>query len=69
MAIIADLVEFVHRIIQDPKYADKLYHAFEMQMDSDSNRKFQKQTRALFCFLMFPAFGSDCIANYDHYFK
>ena len=42
-----DLVESVHRVIQDPKYADKLYHAFEMQMDSDGNRKFQKANSGL----------------------
>jgi len=37
-----DLVASIHRVIQDPSYADKLYHAFEMQTDSDGNRMFQK---------------------------
>ena len=38
-----DLVESpsVYQVIQDPKYANKLCHAFEMQIDCDG-RKFQK---------------------------
>ena len=42
-----DLVSSVYRVIQDPKYADKLYHAFEMQVDCDGNRKFQKVNSGL----------------------
>ena len=37
-----DLFESVCRIIQDPSYADKLYHSFEMQTDSRGDRVFQK---------------------------
>ena len=37
----------VHRVIQDPKYADQLYHAFEMQTDSAGQRMFQKANSGL----------------------
>ena len=42
-----DLISSVHRVAQDPSYADKLYHAFEMQMDSDGHRMFQKANSGL----------------------
>jgi len=42
-----DLVASVHRVIQDPKYADQLYHAFEMQTDSAGQRMFQKANSGL----------------------
>ena len=42
-----DLISSVHRVVQDPSYADKLYHAFEMQMDSDGHRMFQKANSGL----------------------
>jgi hypothetical protein len=37
-----DLLEVVKRYIQDPSYANKLYHAFEMATDDDGNRMFDK---------------------------
>ena len=37
-----DLFDSVCRVIQDPTYADKLYHAFEMQTSSSADRVFQK---------------------------
>ena len=43
-----DLFESVCRVIQDPTYADKLYHAFEMQTDSRGNRMFRKANSGLF---------------------
>ena len=42
-----DLIDSVCRVIQDPAYADKLYHAFEMQADGDGNRMFQKANSGL----------------------
>ena len=42
-----DLIDSVCRVIQDPAYSDKLYHAFEMQADSDGNRMFQKANSGL----------------------
>ena len=49
-----DLVSSVHSVIQDPTYADKLYHAFEMQMDCDGHRMFQKANSGLIfkCFYL-----------------
>jgi len=42
-----DLFESVCRVIQDPTYANKLYHAFEMQMDSGGNRVFRESNSGL----------------------
>lgn len=42
-----DLIDAICRSIQDPKYEDKLYHAFEMQMDDEGNRMFQKANSGL----------------------
>ena len=42
-----DLIGSVCRVIQDPSYAEKLYHAFEMQMDGNGARMFQKANSGL----------------------
>jgi hypothetical protein len=42
-----DLFDSVCRVIQDPKYADQLYHAFEMQTDGSGKRLFQKANSGL----------------------
>ena len=42
-----DLFDSVCRVIQDPTYADKLYHAFEMQTSSSGARFFQKANSGL----------------------
>ena len=42
-----DLLESVYRVIQDPLYANKLYHSFERQSDSLGNRVFQKANSGL----------------------
>ena len=49
-----DLFDSVCRVIQDPTYADKLYHAFEMQTSSSGNRVFQKANSGL----VFESFSS-----------
>ena len=42
-----DLIDSVCRVIQDPTYVSKLYHAFEMQVDSHGNRMFQNANSGL----------------------
>ena len=42
-----DLIDSVCRVIQDPTYVNKLYTAFDMQVDSDGNRMFQKANSGL----------------------
>jgi len=42
-----DLYESICRVIQDPKYAELLYHKFEMQMDGSGNRMFQRANSGL----------------------
>ena len=42
-----DLLESVYRVIQDPMYAEKLYHASEMQTDGNGSRMFQKANSGL----------------------
>ena len=42
-----DLFESVCRVIQDPTYANKLYHAFEKQTDSTGDRVFRKANSGL----------------------
>ena len=42
-----DLIEAVQRYIENPLYAEKLYHAFEMQMDAQGSRVFQKANSGL----------------------
>jgi len=37
-----DLIDAVGRYVQNPLYAEKLYHQFEMQIDAAGTRKFQK---------------------------
>ena len=41
------MVDSICRVIQDPSYADKLYHTFEMQTDGSGNRMFQKANSGL----------------------
>ena len=42
-----DVFDSVCRVIQDPLYANKLYHKFEMQTDSRGNRVFCKANSGL----------------------
>jgi hypothetical protein len=42
-----DLFESVCRVIQDPRYADQLYHVFEMQTDGNGSRMFQRANSGL----------------------
>jgi len=42
-----DIMDSICRVIQDPKYADKFYHTFQMQADGNGNRKFQKANSGL----------------------
>jgi hypothetical protein len=43
-----DLIDAVGRYVQNPLYAEKLYHQFEMQIDAAGTRKFQRPTPALY---------------------
>ena len=42
-----DLIEAAERYIQNPLYAEKLYHAFEMTTDAQGSRVFQKANSGL----------------------
>ena len=42
-----DLIDSICRVIQDPRYAGKLHHAFEMHTDGRGNRTFQKANSGL----------------------
>ena len=42
-----DLIDAVGRYVQNPLYAEKLYHQFEMQIDAAGTRKFQKANSGL----------------------
>ena len=42
-----DLIDSVCRVIQDPTNVNKLYHAFEMQVDIDGNQMFHKANSEL----------------------
>ncbi len=43
-----DLVKAIIRSAEDPTLAGKLYHTFEMQVDQEGNRVFERQTQDLF---------------------
>ena len=40
-------MEAAKRSIEDPNYADKLYHVFEMDLDAEGNRRFSKANSGL----------------------
>jgi len=42
-----DLIEAVKRYIENPLYAEKLYHAFEMKINAGGYRVFQKANSGL----------------------